>query len=208
MAQLHFKDLEILKKKEFSFHTKKANRDRRCTAPFILSIGTRLRWVANFMPWIELQYPLNKCPGESQNWSGGFGEEKNLLLVPRFECQTIQPEASSVYYDTYKDVTHFKLYISFACMKRNCYVSFFHYAVACCKNSHTLNSIHFIVQKYICYPQFLEPKMQQNISSKPTVSMWISCYNYFPKHTWLIALYKINAKLDHRKGLLLHAMQN
>lgn len=89
-----------------------------------------------------------------------------------------------------------------------CYASFFHYAVACHKNSHTLTSIHFSVQKYICYPLFLKPIMLQHISCKPTVSMCTSCYNYFPKHTWIIALYKIYAKLDNRKGLLLHAMQN
>lgn len=89
------------------------------------------------------------------------------------------------------------------------YASFFHYAVACHKNSHTLTSIHFNVQKYdICSPLFLEPIMLQHIPCKPTVSMWTSCYNYFPKHTWTIALYKIYAKLDHRRGLLLHAMQN
>jgi len=91
VTQLRFKDLEILKKKVFSFHTKKANRGRRCTAPLILSISTRLRQVANFMPWllypwIELQYPLKRRPSGPQSWSGGFGEEKNLLLVPGFEC--------------------------------------------------------------------------------------------------------------------------
>jgi len=97
VTQLHLKDLEIFKKKVFSFHTKKANRGRRCTAPLILSIGTRLRGVATsclgcFTPWIKLG------SGEPQNWSGGFGEDKNRLLIPGYECQTIQPEASPVYY--------------------------------------------------------------------------------------------------------------
>jgi hypothetical protein len=58
VTQLHFKDREVFKKKVFSFHTKKANRGGRCTTPLILSISTRLRQVANFMPW--LLYPLDR----------------------------------------------------------------------------------------------------------------------------------------------------
>jgi len=52
-----FQRLRDIKKKVFSFHTKNTNRGR-CTASLILSIGTRLRRVANFMPW--LLYPLER----------------------------------------------------------------------------------------------------------------------------------------------------
>jgi hypothetical protein len=43
-------------------------------------------------PW----YPLNRRLGGPQNWSGHFGKKKNLLPLPGFEPQIIQPTAQSL----------------------------------------------------------------------------------------------------------------
>ena len=45
-----------------------------------------------FTPGKEHQYPLNRMLGGSQGGDDGF-EEKNLLALPDFEPQTIQPVA-------------------------------------------------------------------------------------------------------------------
>jgi len=42
-------------------------------------------------------YPLNRRQGGPQIQSGCFVEEINLLLLPGYECQIIQPMALSVY---------------------------------------------------------------------------------------------------------------
>jgi len=45
----------------------------------------------NSYPGKELRYPLNRRLGRPDSWSGHFGEEENLLPLPAFEPQTVQP---------------------------------------------------------------------------------------------------------------------
>ena len=42
-------------------------------------------------PGNESQCPLNRRLVEPQDWSGDFGEEKNILPLLGFELQIIQP---------------------------------------------------------------------------------------------------------------------
>jgi hypothetical protein len=56
-------------------HAMKACRGGRVSAPVILNLGTRYRWVVNFTPQPlftrkEPQYPLKRRLGGPQNWSG------------------------------------------------------------------------------------------------------------------------------------------
>ena len=46
-----------------------------------------------FTPGKEHQYPLNRMLGGSQSRDEGFEKEKNLLALPGFEPQTMQPVA-------------------------------------------------------------------------------------------------------------------
>jgi hypothetical protein len=69
--------------------TIKVHWERRGTAPLIL--GTKWRWVLTLtpqpllIPSKEMRYPLNRSLGRSQSRFWRFGEEKNLLSVPRIE---------------------------------------------------------------------------------------------------------------------------
>jgi hypothetical protein len=46
-----------------------------------------------FTPGKEHQYQLNRMLGGSESRDEGFQEEENLLALPDFEPQTIQPAA-------------------------------------------------------------------------------------------------------------------
>jgi hypothetical protein len=41
----------------------------------------------------ELRSPLERRLGGPQGWSEPFGEEKNLLSIPRFQTRTVHPVA-------------------------------------------------------------------------------------------------------------------
>jgi hypothetical protein len=62
------------------------------TAPRILDLGTRLRWVVSFMPWPLFSqgkspwYPLDRLGGP-QSRSGRGGEEKNSQPPPGIESK-------------------------------------------------------------------------------------------------------------------------
>jgi hypothetical protein len=72
------------KGKVVAVHTMMAKRGSRGIAPPILNLGTRQRWVINFLshllyPKEETQHLLNRWLGGSDNHSGHFGEEEHLL---------------------------------------------------------------------------------------------------------------------------------
>jgi hypothetical protein len=80
-------------------HTMKAYRESGCTAPHILVLGTRWRWMVSFTP--RPLYPRRKSPwypsdrriGGAQNRSGRGGEEKNSQPLPGLEPPIVQPVA-------------------------------------------------------------------------------------------------------------------
>jgi hypothetical protein len=79
------------KGKFFPVQAIKAYMGRRDTAPLILNIGTRWRWVVNFMLWPctprkEPWYPLNRRLGKPQSQCG------HCLSLPGFE-----PKPSSLW---------------------------------------------------------------------------------------------------------------
>jgi len=41
----------------------------------------------------RIPVPIEQGAGEAHGWSGHFGEEENLLPLPAFEPQTVQPVA-------------------------------------------------------------------------------------------------------------------
>jgi hypothetical protein len=61
----------------------------RRAAPLILNFSTRWKWAVSFMPRPlypprkgHPRYPLDRRFCESQSRSGGFGEEKNTMVLP------------------------------------------------------------------------------------------------------------------------------
>jgi hypothetical protein len=66
----------------------------RCTAPFILNLGTRWMHVVNFVPQLLYAQKLTLLPTEGpQSWSGHFGQEKSHLSILELEPQAIQSVA-------------------------------------------------------------------------------------------------------------------
>jgi hypothetical protein len=69
------------------------------TAPLILNLCTRWRWVVSFTPrtfylWGKnLRYPLSRRQGGPQRRSGLFGEEKNLLSLLGIEARCLGCQA-------------------------------------------------------------------------------------------------------------------
>jgi hypothetical protein len=65
------------------------------TAPLILNLCTRWRWVVSFTPrtlylWGKsLRYPLSRRQDGPQRRSGRFGEEKNLLFLLGIEVRCL-----------------------------------------------------------------------------------------------------------------------
>jgi hypothetical protein len=49
-----------------------------------------------FIPGKEPSYLLNRRLSEPHNQSGRLGGEKNLLLIPEFEPQNVQPVAEYI----------------------------------------------------------------------------------------------------------------
>jgi hypothetical protein len=70
--------------------------------PRILTLGIRwTEWsvsrLRSFTPWSRTPVPTEKRFGGTQNQSGLFGEEKNLLPLLGFKSQTVKPIAQSLY---------------------------------------------------------------------------------------------------------------
>jgi hypothetical protein len=80
-------------------HAMKAYSGSGGTAPHILDLGTRWRWVVSFMPWLLYSqgkcpwYPLDRRLGGPQSHSGHSGREKNSQ--PPTGDQTLEPPSSS-----------------------------------------------------------------------------------------------------------------
>jgi len=55
-------------------------------------MGVSDEWL-NSCPGKEHRYPLNRRLGRNQDWSGHFGEEENLLPLPAYKPQNVQPVA-------------------------------------------------------------------------------------------------------------------
>jgi hypothetical protein len=91
----------------------KAHRGSRGIAPLILNLGTRERRGVNstprpghFTPRKKARYPLNRRLSEPQSQFGHYGEEKDILSLPSFEPQTIQPIALLLYRLCYRSSYH------------------------------------------------------------------------------------------------------
>ena len=79
-------------------HTIKSHRGSWGTAPLILNLGARRKWVVNFAPrplypWKEYRYPLYRRLGGSRSRSGRFRED-NLSPPAGFKPRIVQPVAS------------------------------------------------------------------------------------------------------------------
>jgi hypothetical protein len=85
-SERHYRFLLNKKDKVFPVHAMKTYRGRRGTAPLVLNIGTRWRWVVNFMPrphypCKEPRYPLKGRRAGHQ--TDGLGDMQNSLwLLP------------------------------------------------------------------------------------------------------------------------------
>jgi hypothetical protein len=72
------------------------------TAPRILNLGTRWRWVVSFTPWPLYPqrkspwYPLNRRLGGTQSRFERSGEEKNSQPLPGIEPPSPSPHPSAI----------------------------------------------------------------------------------------------------------------
>ena len=86
------------KGEDFSLRAIKAYKARTDKAPLILSRGLKrgeslVQAPATLPLRKELRYPLDRTLVGPQGWSEPFGQEKNLLSIPRFETRTVHPVA-------------------------------------------------------------------------------------------------------------------
>jgi hypothetical protein len=72
--------------------------------PPIFNLNSRRRWAVN-VPAALPHYPLKRRQSQPQGTSGCFGEEKSLFTMPGIEWN-IQPEAQSLLWLSYQNVTH------------------------------------------------------------------------------------------------------
>jgi hypothetical protein len=86
----------VKKGKNFPVCAMKAYRENGGTAPLILNLSTRWRWVVSLTPWKiypqgkSPQYPLNGMLMAPHSLCGSFGDEKNLLSLPGFELWIVK----------------------------------------------------------------------------------------------------------------------
>jgi hypothetical protein len=108
-SERHYRFLLNRNGEVFPVHAMKTYRGRRGTAPLTLNIGTRWRWVVNFMP--RPHYPGKKNPDTHLKWDGvgtraGLGNLHNSLwLLPN--SKPGQPSLRPGRYP--KHIDHFKL---------------------------------------------------------------------------------------------------
>jgi hypothetical protein len=84
----------------------KVHRGNRGIAPLILNLDTKWWWMHSLMPW------LLSC----SHWIGGWVDpragldglekDRNLLFLPGFESQTVQPVALLLYWICYPGYIH------------------------------------------------------------------------------------------------------
>jgi hypothetical protein len=69
----------------------------RCIEPLIPNLGARWGWVVKFTSGKELRKPPNMRQTGPKNLSGRFGQQMNLLSIPRLEPRTVKPLSQSLY---------------------------------------------------------------------------------------------------------------
>jgi hypothetical protein len=69
----------------------------RRTEPLIPNLGARWGWVAKFTSGKEPRELPNMRQTWPKNLSGRFGQQKNLLSIPRLEPRTVKPLSQSLY---------------------------------------------------------------------------------------------------------------
>ena len=70
---------------------------------------------------LHILVPLKQGLARPQGQSGHFGEEKNLLLLPGFKAQVVQPVAWSLYglhYPSFQCAQAKNNHIEFCCQKK------------------------------------------------------------------------------------------